>query len=637
LSNGSTIQPGVAKPKKLKPSEAADWQGFTLDDYSKLKKLDKRMLETLFDVHEATRRGKTVVAWPYFDENGKLLATKFRLSHDSHDTYFEPADPHTPYGLNNPLMKDMVSGSYDLLITEGESDCHTLACWGFPVIGISGSQGWLPEYAELSVIENAKRVLICEDADEDGQKFAARVLKDLPQALILHFEGFKDPSELHLKHGDITGLELLPSPFVQSIDIAIQRATLEKAMRRPKQAKEKPAQMREEAFHGVAGKIVELLHPHLEACREAILVNVLSSAGVLFQHSAYSLVAADVHYPAEYYLTVGDTAVSRKGTTTNAVLEIIERAQSGFKNRMLNGLSTGQGLIAALIKNKPEGKEQTEETIADPIAASVLIEISEFSELLAVMKRDENTLTAVLRNAWDGRPLSVLTRNQPLRVKNVSLATIAHITLTELLKKLTSTDIANGFANRYIFIWMERIKFLSKSSLKHLDSNAIVRELNTALQSAQNAGEISRDAETEELWAEEYKRLSTRGDSIIDALLSRAEAHVMRLSLLYALLDGAKEIRKEHLKAALAVWDYSEASVKYVFGNAVDSDAQKVLRKLEQSGALTSGEIRAQVFSFNKSTKEVAEIMEALEQQHRVRKCPKEFKTITKSAWELVE
>jgi molybdopterin biosynthesis enzyme MoaB len=637
LSTGIAVAPStLAKPKKAKLSETPEWQGFTLDDYCQLKKLNKRVLEDFYGVREVSKRGKTVVAWPYFDDAGKLLATKYRLSSDSHDTYFEPADPHVPYGLNNPLLKNMVSGSYDLLITEGESDCHTFGCWGFPVIGISGNQGWLPEYAELPVVGNAKRVLVCEDQDEGGKTFASRVLKDIPQALILRFEGAKDPSELHLKHSDAGGEDWLPHPFIQSLDIAIQTATLQRAMRQPKAAKTKPSPMREEAFYGLAGKIVKLLEPQLEASREAILANVLGCSAVLFQHEAYFKVTADIHYPDDYYLTVGNSAVARKGTTTNAVLEVLERVRPGFGERILRGLSTGQGLITALSRKRPGGEEKNEEAVSDPIAPAVLIEISEFAELLAVMRRDENTLSAVLRDAWDGKRLAVLTRTQPLRVQNVSLATIAHITQRELLERLTSTDKANGFANRHIFIWMERVKLLPRGSMDNLDCDEIIGDLNAAIQAAHGAGAIKRDAETEELWAEEYKHLSTRGDSMIDALLSRAEAHVMRLSLLYALLDGSREIRKVHLKAALAVWHYSEASVQYVFGHAVDGDDQKILKKLEQNGPLTADEIRTHVFSKNKSANWVGDKLSALEQTRQIRRCQKEFKTKTSVAWEYV-
>ena len=624
------------KVKKSKPSESPDWQGFTLDDYCKLKRLDRRVLQYLFEPQEVKRRGKTAVAWPYFDASGKLLATKIRLSHDSHDTYFEPADPHTPYGLASPLLRNLLPQSYDLIINEGESDCQTFGCWGFAAIGISGSQGWLPEFAELPIVQNAKRIFISQD-QKDGAPFVAKILRDLPQAFVLRWpKDANDPSDLHLKYADALddpASSFQPNPFIQSVDIAIQAATLEKALRQPKTDKPKPT-IRDEAFYGLAGKVVGLLEPVLETDRPAILSNFLAMTGVLFQHEAYSKVVADTHYPANYYLTVGKSAVGRKGTTTNAMLEVIERVQPGFKERILSGLSTGQGLIAALIKKQPDGQSEDGNGLPpEPIAAAVMVEVSEFSELLAVMKREENTLSANLRDAWDGKTLAVTTRKDPLKVKNVSIAQVAHITVRELVSKLTSTDRANGFANRYLFVWSERVRLLPRGDMSHLNYSDVVIELHAALEKAKGLGEVKRDEEAEDLWAEEYKRLTARGDSMIDALLGRADAHVVRLSLLYALLDGSRAIRVQHLRAAIAFWDYCEASVRFVF-DVPDAIDEKILRKLED-GPLTTEEIRRQVFSGNKLTEWVVERLTALEEKGKVRRDIKEFKTKKHEAWFL--
>jgi len=52
----------------------------------------------------------------------------------------------------------------------------------------------------------------------------------------------------------------------------------------------------------------------------------------------------------------------------------------------------------------------------------------------------------------------------------------------------------------------------------------------------------------------------------------------MRLASLYALLDHSSLIRPEHLQAAIAVWDYSLASVRLTFGDAIgDPTADKIL------------------------------------------------------------
>jgi hypothetical protein len=49
-------------------------------------------------------------------------------------------------------------------------------------------------------------------------------------------------------------------------------------------------------------------------------------------------------------------------------------------------------------------------------------------------------------------------------------------------------------------------------------------------------------------------------------MIARAEAQVMRLACIYALLDRCPTISKEHLLAALGLWEYVEASAQYIFG-----------------------------------------------------------------------
>jgi hypothetical protein len=47
------------------------------------------------------------------------------------------------------------------------------------------------------------------------------------------------------------------------------------------------------------------------------------------------------------------------------------------------------------------------------------------------MGRDGNTLSAVLRAAWDHGDLSTLTRNSPLRASGAHVSIVGHITQTE--------------------------------------------------------------------------------------------------------------------------------------------------------------------------------------------------------------
>jgi hypothetical protein len=63
--------------------------------------------------------------------------------------------------------------------------------------------------------------------------------------------------------------------------------------------------------------------------------------------------------------------------------------------------------------------------------------------------------------------------------------------------------------------------------------------------------------------------------------------------MIYALLDRGKLVRVPHLLAALAVWDYCETSVRYIFGQALgDPVADSIFEALQAtSNGLTRTEI----------------------------------------------
>jgi hypothetical protein len=107
------------------------------------------------------------------------------------------------------------------------------------------------------------------------------------------------------------------------------------------------------------------------------------------------------------------------------------------------------------------------------------------------------------------------------------------------------------------------------------------RILNT-LNAYQTERRLSFDAVARRLWCNtEYTRLTADRLRLYGAITSRAEAQVVRLSLLYALLDQQSEIGITHLKAALAVWDYCDQSARYIFGDKTgDAIADVILTTL---------------------------------------------------------
>src|SRR6185295_14596869 len=89
---------------------------------------------------------------------------------------------------------------------------------------------------------------------------------------------------------------------------------------------------------------------------------------------------------------------------------------------------------------------------------------------------------------------------------------------------------------------------------------------------------------------------------LLGAVTARGEAQVMRLALVYALLDQSPVIRVEHLRAALAVWEYAETSAEFIFGDRLgDPIADAILTALRQDPlGMTRTEIR-DLFGRNQS------------------------------------
>ena len=112
------------------------------------------------------------------------------------------------------------------------------------------------------------------------------------------------------------------------------------------------------------------------------------------------------------------------------------------------------------------------------------------------------------------------------------------------------------------------------------------------LRLARGFGVLSLTEATREAWKAIYSDLSADRPGMAGALLGRAEAQVMRVSAIYACLDGQGAINLTHLKAALAVWQHAEASTRMIFGDSLgDPVADRILTALRTSGDLSDSQV----------------------------------------------
>jgi hypothetical protein len=373
--------------------------------------------------------------------------------------------------------------------------------------------------------------------------------------------------------------------------------------------------LKPEALYGLAGDFVRIVEPHTEADPVALLVQFLVSFGNIIGSRAYFSVEADRHHGNLFVALVGDTSKARKGTSFGHVLRLFQKIdQDWADNRRMGGLSSGEGLI----EHVRDATESDDPKSADPGVEDkrLLVVESELSHVLKQLQRQGNTLSDTLRRAWDGDILGTMTRKQPLKATGAHVSLISHITKNELIRLLKETEAANGLGNRFLWACVRRSKVLPEGgNLTNADLQPLVERLRLAVSFAQQeAVEIRRDDDAREGWRRVYEALSEGKPGLLGSMIARAEAQVVRLSMLFALLDCSKVVRRQHLLAGLAAWDYCEESARYTFGDSLgDPTADTILSALRAAGTvgMTRTEIR-DYFGRNKGTAEIQRALAAL-------------------------
>jgi hypothetical protein len=377
-----------------------------------------------------------------------------------------------------------------------------------------------------------------------------------------------------------------------------------------------PAPVGEQALHGPAGEFVLRTEPHSEAHPMALLSQFLVAFGCACGRGAYYQVEADRHYTNEFVVLVGPTATGRKGSSWGHVRRLLGDADSAFSGCLAGGLSSGEGLIAQVRDVAEEDDGQA------PADKRRLVVEPEFAQTLKVLAREGNTLSAIVRQAWDGEPLQTIVRNDPLRATGASIGIVGHITRDELLRYLTATELANGFANRFLLVAVKRSKLLPFGGALDDARFAEIRDtVRLALRFAQQPRPITFNDAARERWIDSYEQLSTARPGLAGAATARAEAHTVRLALIYALLDLSEQIGLEHLEAALAVWRYSAASAAWIFGDALgDPTADELWSAAkERPAGLTRTQV-SELFSRNKKRREIERALSVLEDAGRLRR-----------------
>jgi hypothetical protein len=341
------------------------------------------------------------------------------------------------------------------------------------------------------------------------------------------------------------------------------------------------------AYHGLAGEVVGAIKPNTESDPVSILLQYLAAVGNMIGPGPHYLVEATQHPLRLFVVLVGTTSKGRKGTSLDRVRSIVQEVDPAWRSQVYSGLSSGEGLIWA-VRDPIEATVKGKKEIVDPGVTDkrLFVVEPEFAAVLAVSRREGNTLSKVIRDAWDRGDLGTLTKNSPARSHGAHISIIGHSTEEELRRELDRVAMANGLANRFLFACVRRSQCLPFGGV--LDAERICelgRLTGEVVREAKKLGRIGMTAEAREIWSSVYPSLSEEKPGLLGAIVGRAEAQVIRLALHFAVLDKKNAIEVPHLEAAAATWAYCESSTYRIFGDALgDPVADEILRAVDNAG-----------------------------------------------------
>ncbi|MBL9118146.1 MAG: DUF3987 domain-containing protein [Verrucomicrobiaceae bacterium] len=352
----------------------------------------------------------------------------------------------------------------------------------------------------------------------------------------------------------------------------------------------------DDVFYGPIGEIVTKHQGITEADPAAILAQVLVGVGSIIGRGAYFLADGARHHANLFAIVCGRTAKARKGTSWARARSVLNRLDEEWaEGRLKSGVVSGEGIT---------------QVFAGDDDKRLLLYESEFAQVLQAMKREGNTVSALLRQAWDGGRLAVLRKKDKIEVDGAHISLIGHITLPELHRLLDTVEISNGLANRCLWVFADRTTLLPEGGIEP-DLEKPLAVLQEKIPQASDLGQVTRHPGVAEFWSDIYTQLSRECSGKVGELLSRAEAQVMRLALIYALADASRYITADHLTAGLAFWRYCEDSTRHIFGlHLLSNKAKRILEALT-SGPRTKTEIHA-LFSNNATKVEIDHALDEL-------------------------
>lgn len=367
-------------------------------------------------------------------------------------------------------------------------------------------------------------------------------------------------------------------------------------------------------LYGLIGDVARSGSDGTETNAHAIAANFMAYLSCAIGRGVYLPIGNTRHHARLFCLHVGRSGRGRKGDAVSLVLRIdqaLRAVDAAFAPQVhRGGLSTREGL-AALIH---DGYRQGRQDVSAIDDKRLWVVESEFANVLHQGRRDGNTLSAVLRDCWDGVDLKPATKSNRLYASDPHVCLSGAISPGELTGLMSARELTNGFANRFLMIWAERTRMLpfpKETPQATVEQLAARTQEVLAFARADQHGQrehLRMDLSPQAQW--HYGQLyrgelnDDFGDGVVGALLERRAPMLLRLAMLMALTDLQTRIDVQHIDAAMAWIRHATASVRFVFVSAAEEAklaqvvelSNRVLAFLRERGQATRSQISAECF-----------------------------------------
>ncbi|MEU3272538.1 DUF3987 domain-containing protein [Saccharomonospora sp. NPDC006951] len=369
-------------------------------------------------------------------------------------------------------------------------------------------------------------------------------------------------------------------------------------------------------FDCYLGHLVHEIEPTSEADPVAILASLICAAGVRLGRRPHVRAGDDVHPLLVWPMVIGKTNTGKKGSSWSAAKRLIAEADGEFAvNNIKSGLTSGEGLAQRF------AIDDEDDDASGPSDLRLLAFENEWGGVMAKMKREGNSLSQILRAAWEGGDLSTLTVNARVAPES-HVGVLAHITPEEFRAKLSDADMAGGTYNRFLPLAVAWSKALPDSSgLDRATTQALASGLADRLNTGEKLGVMDFADDARGMWRDLYLEFNTDAHHpSVASFVSRALPYCKRIAGLHAALDGTTDIQLAHLQPAAALVRYSIDSARALFVDT--ATPAKLLAWITEGGdaGRTRKEISKDFFGGNKPAEQITALLGQLVDAGRIRR-----------------